>query len=149
MRAVAITRRACLTLLGGAAVIWPCAVLAQTPAKVSRLGVLSGGVPVADASPVGAALLRGLAQHGYALGRNGGPDAQTHGVAQADGAHVAPRGDAVECSRPGHDAAVPGVGGWRPGAGPQRPAARGARARRFRAGVCGDAAREAGRDSYG
>jgi putative tryptophan/tyrosine transport system substrate-binding protein len=70
MRAVAITRRACLTLLGGAAVIWPCAVLAQTPAKVSRLGVLSGGVPVADASPVGAALLRGLAQHGYALGRN-------------------------------------------------------------------------------
>jgi putative ABC transport system substrate-binding protein len=65
-----MTRRACLTLLGGAAVAWPCAVSAQTPAKVSRLGVLSGGVPVADASPFGAALLRGLAQHGYALGRN-------------------------------------------------------------------------------
>lgn len=65
-----VTRRACLTLLGGAAVAWPCAVLAQRPAKVSRLGVLSGGAPVADASPVGAALLRGLAQHGYTLGQN-------------------------------------------------------------------------------
>ena len=70
MNTVAITRRACITLLGGAAVAWPCAVSAQTPAKVYRLGVLSGGVPVADASPFGAALLRGLAQHGYALGRN-------------------------------------------------------------------------------
>jgi len=70
MKPVAMTRRACITLLGGAAVAWPCAVSAQTPAKVSRLGVLSGGVPVADASPFGAALLRGLAQHGYALGRN-------------------------------------------------------------------------------
>jgi putative ABC transport system substrate-binding protein len=65
-----VTRRACLTLLGGAAVVWPCAVFAQRPAKVSRLGVLSGGAPVADASPVGAALLRGLAQHGYTLGQN-------------------------------------------------------------------------------
>jgi len=65
-----VTRRACLTLLGGAAVAWPCAVLAQLPVKVSRLGVLSGGAPVADASPVGAALLRGLAQHGYTLGQN-------------------------------------------------------------------------------
>jgi putative tryptophan/tyrosine transport system substrate-binding protein len=66
----AITRRVCLTLLGGAAVSGPYAVLAQPPAKLARLGVLSGGAPVADASPVGAALLRGLAQHGYALGRN-------------------------------------------------------------------------------
>jgi putative ABC transport system substrate-binding protein len=70
MQTVALTRRACLTLLGGAAVAWPCAVIAQTPAKVYRLGVLSGGAPVADASPNGAALLRSLAQHGYALGRN-------------------------------------------------------------------------------
>jgi putative ABC transport system substrate-binding protein len=45
-------------------------VFGQSPAKVARLGVLSGGVPVADASPVGAALLRGLAQHGYTLGQN-------------------------------------------------------------------------------
>jgi ABC-type uncharacterized transport system substrate-binding protein len=65
-----VTRRACLTLLGGAAVAWPRVVFGQSPAKVARLGVLSGGAPVADASPVGAALLRGLAQHGYTLGQN-------------------------------------------------------------------------------
>src|SRR5262244_1289442 len=70
MHTGALTRRACLTLLGGAAVAWPCALLARSPVKVSRLGVLSGGVPVADTSPFGAALLRGLAQHGYTLGRN-------------------------------------------------------------------------------
>jgi|RhiMetdeSRZDD1v2_1073273.scaffolds.fasta_scaffold32058_3 ABC-type uncharacterized transport system substrate-binding protein len=70
MNTVAITRRACLTLLGGAAVAWPCAVIAQAPAKLSRLGVLSGGALVADASPNGVALLRGLAQHGYTLSRN-------------------------------------------------------------------------------
>ncbi len=70
MPPVAITRRVCLTLLGGAAVTWPCVVLAQPSAKTYRLGVLSGGAPVADASPVGAALLRGLAQHGYTLGQN-------------------------------------------------------------------------------
>jgi putative ABC transport system substrate-binding protein len=65
-----VTRRACLMLLGGAAVAWPRTVLGQSPAKVHRLGVLSGGAPVADTSPVGAALLRGLAQHGYTLGQN-------------------------------------------------------------------------------
>jgi len=70
MKTVAITRRACLTLLGGAAVAWPCAVLAQPPTKVYRLGLLSGGAPVADVSPVGAALLRSLAQHGFTLGQN-------------------------------------------------------------------------------
>src|ERR671935_2605710 len=67
---ISVTRRACLTLLGGAAVTWPGALSAQPPAKVYRLGVLSGGAPVTDANPQGAALLRGLAQHGYALGRN-------------------------------------------------------------------------------
>ena len=67
---IGVTRRTCLTLLGGAAFAWPHAVLAQPLAKVSRLGVLSGGAPVTDASPVGAALLRGLAQHGYTLGQN-------------------------------------------------------------------------------
>jgi putative tryptophan/tyrosine transport system substrate-binding protein len=67
---ISVTRRACLTLLGGAAVTWPSALSAQAPAKVYRLGVLSGGAPVTDANPQGAALLRGLAQHGYALGRN-------------------------------------------------------------------------------
>ena len=70
MKTVAITRRECITLLGGAVVAWPCAVIAQAPAKVHRIGLLSGGAPVADASPFGAALIHSLAQHGYALGRN-------------------------------------------------------------------------------
>jgi putative ABC transport system substrate-binding protein len=70
MKTVAMTRRECITLLGSAAVAWPCAVIAQIPVKVYRIGLLSGGAPVADASPFGAALLRGLAQHGYALGRH-------------------------------------------------------------------------------
>ena len=43
MKPVAMTRRACIMLLGGAAVAWPCAVIAQTPAKVYRIGLLSGG----------------------------------------------------------------------------------------------------------
>jgi hypothetical protein len=57
-------------LLGGAAVLWPHAAIAQMPTKVYRIGLLSGGVPVADASPYGVALVSGLAQLGYALGRN-------------------------------------------------------------------------------
>jgi putative tryptophan/tyrosine transport system substrate-binding protein len=64
-----VTRRACLMLLSGAAVVWPSAVRAQSPAKIVRLGVLSGGAPITDASPMGVALLRGLAQHGYTLGQ--------------------------------------------------------------------------------
>ena len=86
MQPVAITRRAYLTLLGGAAVTWPCAVLAQPPAKVSRLGALSGGRPRLDVSPGRArASLRGLAQHGYTLGWN---------LASSAGA---PKGTATAC----------------------------------------------------
>jgi putative tryptophan/tyrosine transport system substrate-binding protein len=62
-------RRSFLTFLG-AAVIWPRAVTAQSPSKVYRIGLLSPGPPVADNSPFGAALIRGLAQQGYALDQN-------------------------------------------------------------------------------
>jgi hypothetical protein len=79
MQPGAITRRACLTLLGGAAVTWPGAVLAQPLATLARLGVLSGGAPVADASRVGAALLRGLTQHGYTDLREGTCDETSFG----------------------------------------------------------------------
>jgi putative ABC transport system substrate-binding protein len=63
-------RRNFLVLLGSAAVASPHAAFAQTPAKVYHIGLLSAGAPVADASPNGAPLIRGLAQHGYALARN-------------------------------------------------------------------------------
>jgi putative tryptophan/tyrosine transport system substrate-binding protein len=54
--------------LGGAAIAWPRVVTAQGP--VYRIGLLSPAAPVADNSPYRAALIRGLAQHGYALDRN-------------------------------------------------------------------------------
>ena len=63
-------RRQFITLLGGAVGAWPFAAIAQSPAKVYRIGLLSTGAALADTSPQGAPLIRGLAQHGYALGRN-------------------------------------------------------------------------------
>jgi putative ABC transport system substrate-binding protein len=63
-------RREFITLLGGAAAAWPLAARAKSPAQVYRIGLLSTGAALADTSPQGAPLIRGLAQHGYALGRN-------------------------------------------------------------------------------
>ena len=63
-------RREFITLLGGAAAASPLAARAQSPAQVYRIGLLSTGAALADTSPQGAPLIRGLAQHGYALGRN-------------------------------------------------------------------------------
>jgi putative ABC transport system substrate-binding protein len=63
-------RREFISLLGGAATVWPLAARAQSPAQVYRIGLLSTGAALADTSPQGAPLIRGLAQHGYALGRN-------------------------------------------------------------------------------
>jgi putative ABC transport system substrate-binding protein len=63
-------RRDFITLVGGAAVIWPRRAHAQTPAKVYRVGLLSSGAPIDDNSPFGAPLIRGLAHRGYALDRN-------------------------------------------------------------------------------
>jgi putative ABC transport system substrate-binding protein len=70
MQTVAMTRREFITLLGSMVVAWPWAVSAQTSAKVYRIGLLSGGASLADNTPDGVALIRGLAQHGYTLGRN-------------------------------------------------------------------------------
>jgi putative ABC transport system substrate-binding protein len=43
---------------------------AQVPARMHRIGLLSGGAPVTDASPNGVGIIRGLAQRGYLAGRN-------------------------------------------------------------------------------
>jgi putative tryptophan/tyrosine transport system substrate-binding protein len=62
-------RREFITLLG-ATVAWPRIVTAQSPSRVYRVGSLNTAAPVADNSPFGAALVRALAQQGYALDRN-------------------------------------------------------------------------------
>jgi putative ABC transport system substrate-binding protein len=49
---------------------WPLRVRAQTSAKVYRVGLLAAGAPIADNSPIGVPLIRGLAKHGYALDKN-------------------------------------------------------------------------------
>ena len=63
-------RRGFFALLGGAALTWPRAVIAQTAAKVYRVGLLGAGPPATDDSPFAAPLIRGLARHGYTQGRN-------------------------------------------------------------------------------
>jgi putative ABC transport system substrate-binding protein len=55
-------------LLGGSAIAWPRLAVAQ--GSIYRIGLLSSGAPIADNSSQGVALIRGLTQHGYELGRN-------------------------------------------------------------------------------
>ena len=63
-------RRDILKLLGSAAIATPCGALAQTASRMYRVGSLTAIGPMADTSPFGAPLMRGLAQHGYVQGRN-------------------------------------------------------------------------------
>ena len=62
-------RREFITLLGATAA-WPSTVTAQGSSRVYRVGSLITGAPISDNSPVGAALIRSLAQRGYTLDRN-------------------------------------------------------------------------------
>src|SRR5258707_12942245 len=62
-------RRECIALLG-AAVACPHAGTAQTPPKAYRIGVLAGGAPPGENTPLGAALIGDLAQRGYETGKN-------------------------------------------------------------------------------
>src|SRR5215472_11151863 len=62
-------RREFIALLGATAA-WPSTVTAQGSSRVYRVGSLIVGAPLADNSPLGAALIRGLAQHGYVLDKN-------------------------------------------------------------------------------
>lgn len=60
-------RRDFITLIGVTAVAPPLVALAQTPAKIYRVGVLG---LANDKSPFEAPLIRGLARHGYTLNKN-------------------------------------------------------------------------------
>jgi hypothetical protein len=66
---MAIRRRELILALTGVTA-WPLRAVAQAPAKVHRIGLLSTGAPTTTTSPLGVALLRGLAGHGYELDRN-------------------------------------------------------------------------------
>jgi putative tryptophan/tyrosine transport system substrate-binding protein len=63
-------RREFITLLGGAALATQSRAFAQGPARALRVGTLGPGPLVTDASPNGAALLRGFGQLGYTQGAN-------------------------------------------------------------------------------
>jgi hypothetical protein len=84
MRFNHLRRRELIILLGGAVGAWPFAAIAQSPAKVYRIGLLSTGAALADTSPQGAPLIRG----GYGPGPYVEP---RYGYGYGSGAYVAPR----------------------------------------------------------
>lgn len=63
-------RRQFVSLLAGAAIYGPRAVLAQSSSKVFRLGTLTPGLPLDEKSPLGSTLLKALEGHGYTLDKN-------------------------------------------------------------------------------
>ena len=63
-------RRQFVSLLAGAAMYGPRAVLAQSSSKVFRLGTLTPGLPLDEKSPLGSTLLKALEGHGYTLDKN-------------------------------------------------------------------------------
>lgn len=63
-------RREFIAVLGGMAIATSRSAIAQTPAKVYRLALVSPAGPVAESSPNAKLLLVGLAEHGYVLGQN-------------------------------------------------------------------------------
>jgi putative ABC transport system substrate-binding protein len=66
-----VKRRDFISLIGGAAAVWPLAARAQQPGGMRRIGVLMG---FAESDPVAqaylAALRKGLQNHGWAEGRS-------------------------------------------------------------------------------
>ena len=79
-------RRDFITLLGGAAAVWPLAARAQQRERVRRIGVLSSLLADDPQSQArNAAFLQGLGELGWRVGRNleinyrwGGIDAKRH-----------------------------------------------------------------------
>ena len=62
-------RRKLIALLGAAAAS-PRLVMAQSPSKTYRVGLLSSTAPLGENSPLGAALIRVLGERGYENGKN-------------------------------------------------------------------------------
>lgn len=63
-------RRKILRLVGGIGLVTPFAAVAQNASGSYRVGLLGPGLPITDNSPIGAALIKGLAARGYEIGKN-------------------------------------------------------------------------------
>ena len=64
-----LKRREFITLLGGAAVVWPLAARAQQAGKVYHIGFLAND-PTIPKQPAGLAFLDGLRENGFVEGKN-------------------------------------------------------------------------------
>ena len=65
-----MNRRELIHLVGGLGLAYPFAALAEGTPKPARIGLLSPGPALADNSPFGSAIIKGLGQNGYELGNN-------------------------------------------------------------------------------
>jgi len=63
-------RREFVSLVAVSSAAWSARALAQPASRVFRIGTLNAGAPITDASPHGAAFLRGLGRYGYVPDRN-------------------------------------------------------------------------------
>ena len=63
-------RRGFLALSGSSAIAAPLVAFGQAEARTYRVGLISFGPPLADTNPFAAAMIKGLAKRGYAVGRN-------------------------------------------------------------------------------
>jgi putative tryptophan/tyrosine transport system substrate-binding protein len=63
-------RREFIAVIGGAAAAWPLAVHAQQPARVARIGYVSGTGSAADPGPFVEALQQGMREQGYVDGKD-------------------------------------------------------------------------------
>ncbi|MGA7809803.1 ABC transporter substrate-binding protein [Bradyrhizobium sp.] len=63
-------RREFLAALGGAVLVRPRLVVAKTAGRIYHLGTLNPVAAMTEATPLGAALVKGMAGHGYTLGQN-------------------------------------------------------------------------------
>jgi putative ABC transport system substrate-binding protein len=64
-------RRQFISLLGGAAVVWPIAARAQQPERVRRIGVLMSSAADDPEAPARVtAIAQGLQELGWTVGRN-------------------------------------------------------------------------------